>query len=94
MFWKVRAMPRLRDVVALLSDDRLAVEANVARRRVIDAGDHVEDGGLARAVRADEPHDLAGIDVDRDVVEGGDATELHRHAFESEEWLSHRRAPA
>src|SRR2546426_11789086 len=39
------------------------------------AGDAVEERGLARAVRADETHQLAGLDGEVHVVHGGDAEE-------------------
>ena len=91
MFWNVRAMPSARDRVATQSREALA------RRSVItppvervDAGDDVEDRRLAGAVRADEPEDLARVDVERHVVERGDATEAHRDVVELEERLSHR----
>ncbi len=38
------------------------VEGDAARRRAVEAADHVEDRGLARAVRADQPDDLAALD--------------------------------
>src|SRR3989442_14690144 len=39
------------------------------------AGDAVEERGLAGAVRADEAHQLAGLDGEIDLVDGGDAEE-------------------
>ena len=38
-------------------------------------GQHVEDGALARAVGADQAEDLALGDLERDVVDGGEAAE-------------------
>ena len=40
------------------------------------AGDQVEGRALAGAVRADQRDDLAGLDVERDVVDGDHAAEL------------------
>ena len=56
-----------------------AIEAHRSRadcRR--EAGDDVEQRRLARAVRADEPDDLAGLDGEADLVEGDDAAERGR----------------
>ena len=53
-------------------------------RRCADAGDDVEESGLACAVRADEPEDLAMRDIDADVVERGDPAEAHGDALEVE----------
>ena len=64
---------------------------DLLRRRVVDlvaehrdraagrrqhAGDQVEGGALAGAVGADQRHDLAGLDVEGDVVDGDHAAEL------------------
>ena len=40
----------------------LPAKRDRARGRLVDAGDHIEDGGLARAVRADEPDEFALAD--------------------------------
>ena len=47
-----------------------------ARRRG-EAGDDVEDRRLARAVRTDEPDDLAGFDREAHAVDRDDTAELH-----------------
>jgi hypothetical protein len=39
-------------------------EPDVARTRLVDAGDHVEYGGLARAVRPDQADDLPLADAE------------------------------
>ncbi len=41
-----------------------------------EARDQVEDGGLPRAVRADEPEDLAGLHGEREVRDGTEAAEV------------------
>ena len=52
----------------------------------------VEEGGLARAVRADEPDRLARLDGDRDVVERGDPGEPLRDVACVEQ--AHRLTPS
>src|SRR5207244_6443166 len=49
--------------------DNLAVEARLAPVGPLDADHHVEDRGLAGAVRAEEADDLAGAEAERDVVD-------------------------
>src|SRR4029078_1539740 len=53
----------------------------------------VEARRLAGPVRADQPEDLAGSDREVDVVQRGEATELHRDVVDLEEGdvLSHAR---
>ena len=60
MFWKVRAMPSaaMRSGVEPLERARPR-SATVALVLAVDAGDHVEERGLAGAVRADQAVDLA-----------------------------------
>src|SRR5260370_7073422 len=48
--------------------DRAVIRRQLAR-------DHVEDRALARAVRPDQAEDLAFFDLERDVVDGGEAAE-------------------
>lgn len=47
----------------------IARHANVARRRMGHAGDHLQQRGLARAVRAEQPYDAAGGQADSKAVE-------------------------
>ena len=63
--WKVRAMPRAAMLARLGIADRAAVEQDVAGGQRQHAGDQVEDGALARAVRADQPDDLALLATER-----------------------------
>ena len=55
----------------------LPSKLNLAVGRLVDAGDAVEGRGLAGAVGADEGHYLAAVDLQREVVDGDDAAELH-----------------
>src|ERR687884_115471 len=53
-----------------------AVEDHGARRRLVDARQHVEEGRLAGAVRADQADDRAARNEEVDVVDGDEAAEL------------------
>ena len=47
------------------------------RGRLVEAGDAVEHGGLAGAVRADQRGDLASLGAERQIVDGHNAAETH-----------------
>ncbi len=83
---------RWREQLVVLEDeaDHLAVEAVVppladadvidlhrARVRTVEVADHREQRGLARAGRTGEDHELAGLERDRDPVEGDDRAGVH-----------------
>jgi len=53
------------------------VEGECAAGRGDEAADHVEEGGLAGAVRADHADGAAGRHLQGDVVEGEQAAETH-----------------
>ena len=55
-------------LVHRLAGDVLAVEPDLAAVRGDQAGDHVEAGGLAGAVGAEQAGDLAALDVQGDVA--------------------------
>ena len=59
-------------------DVATAVDHTPARRRP-QPREHVEQGGLARAVRSDESEDLARTHLDRHVVQRHHAPEADRH---------------
>ena len=71
----------LRDRMRRLAGDVLAREDDLPRRGLVDAGEHVEERRLPRAVRADEADDRALGDGEVDVVHGGQAAELLAHAL-------------
>src|SRR5262249_37413664 len=70
------ADPAFGDVMRWLAGEVVAVEDDLTGRRGIDAGDHVEEGRLARSVRADQAHDRPPRDREVDVVDGEQAVEL------------------
>src|SRR6478752_6272809 len=67
---------------------RLAVKNDVAARRLIDAGNHVEEGGFPRAIRPDHPEDAPALDPQIDPVNGGESTKNLGDAFSDEQRLS------
>ena len=56
--------------------DGLAVEEDLAKGHLDEAGDHLHGGGLAGAVGAEIAGDLAGSRGEADVVDGGNAGEV------------------
>ncbi len=75
----MKASARLASIGVAL--DVVAGDRNRTPRRRDDAGEAAQRRRLAGAVRADEPEDLAGADVERDVAHGGEvAVELRQLA--------------
>ena len=74
--------PDADDLIAL-KDDRPGV-----RRQF--ASDEVEDGGLARAVRADEAGDAAGGDIEGEVADGDETAESFPEAMDAEHGVRRR----
>jgi hypothetical protein len=72
--------PELGDRVRRLPADVDAVEHDLAGRLPVDAGEHVEERRLPRAVRADQAHDRAGRNREVDVVDGDETAELLANA--------------
>ena len=82
LIWNVRASPRRARSACDGRRDVLAVEQHPARRRLEHAGDQVDQGRLAGAVRADQRAARAAlerqIDVARDLQRAEAAVEtLH-----------------
>src|SRR3989442_457981 len=63
------------DLVGFEPVDRLTVEEHAPLVAPLEAGDAVEERRLARAVGADEAVDAAGLETQRDAVDGQDAAE-------------------
>src|SRR5205807_1455107 len=68
----------LGDLVGLEPGDVLPLENDRARGRRVDAGDRVEERGLARTVRPDEREDLALADLETDLVDRRQSSETFR----------------
>ena len=75
MFWNVRATPSAAISLGRMRGDVAAVEHDAAGVGLVEARDHVEQRGLAGAVGADDRDDAALGDVDRHVLDCGDAAE-------------------
>ena len=69
------------DGMRLSAPDALAVEKNVAALGDIVAGDAVENGGLARAVGADEPDNGSPVHGEIKLIDGHKAAKDLAHAF-------------
>ena len=91
--WNVRPMPRLMIWCGGRPGDLVALEADRPRRRRERPRQHVEDRALARAVRADQAENLALIDLERDVADGGEAAETLDQALDDEHGPSLSRTP-
>src|SRR4030095_5822529 len=65
--------------------DVLAGEADVAAVRAQGAGDQVEQGGLAGAVRPHDAEQLAGLEGEADVVDREDAATALRPPLDAQE---------
>jgi hypothetical protein len=65
----------------LAPNDRSAFEPGAALLWAIEAVEHVEEGGLARAVRSDQADQLARLDLERHLVERGQAAKAFHDAF-------------
>jgi hypothetical protein len=52
--------------------DGLAIDANIAGSRCFQAGEYAGEGGFAAAGGADDAHELAFVDGERDVGKSGD----------------------
>ena len=74
--------------------DLVAEHGDRAAGRCQHAGDQVEGRALAGAVGADQGDDLAGLDVERDVVDGDDAAELLARLVDVQQHRRQSTAPA
>src|SRR5581483_475071 len=63
------------DLVGPASLHRDPAEQDRALFRDVDAGEHVEEGGLARSVRPDDGRDVSFLEDEIDRVQGGEAAE-------------------
>src|SRR5690348_5694616 len=64
---------------------RAVPQRDAAFRRFIKSGDAVEDGRLARAVRADQGGDLALARLEREIVDSGEPAEAHGQVLDAQE---------
>src|SRR5215211_1347217 len=69
----------LRDPVRARAGDVAVLEGDLARGGLVEAGEQVEERGLARPVRADDGDDRALRDVERHLADGEQAAERLGH---------------
>jgi hypothetical protein len=77
--------PAAADRVRRQPRQRRTVEPHLPLVGMVEAGDDLEQGGLAGAVGADDPDQLAGRHVEGDPAVGRDAAEPLRHAGDGQE---------
>ena len=73
--------------------DGLAVQADLALVGGVDAGDALDQRRLAGAVVAEEAHHLAGVDVEAERADGGEAAEALGDVADGEDRLGHVGGP-
>ncbi len=79
-----------RDLRRLLVGDVRTVEVDAAAGRRQELGREIEDRRLAGAIRADQRVDRAAIDVERQVLDRGEAAKLLGDILEPERSLGRR----
>src|SRR5215470_4935738 len=77
----------VEDPVRLEPVQAPALEADLSLVDALHPRDAVEERGLARAVRPDEPVDVSRLQRERHAVDGGDAAESLHHAIHHEDGL-------
>ena len=77
------------DAVAGNGQQGAALEQDVAGTGLVEPAQAVEQGCLAGAVRADQPDDLSGMNVEADLVQRHDATEAYSDVPHAEQWFLH-----
>ena len=71
--WNTVSMPASRERAGAPAGDRLAADEDLAAGRLDHAGEDLDQRRLAGAVVADQPDDLAAVDVQADAAERVDA---------------------
>ena len=93
LIWNVRTTPRRTRAVRRQAGDVVAIEPDRAGARLQRAGEQVDQGRLAGAVRADQRVAGAELDLERDLVGGNDAAEALDEAARLEHGRSLRSSP-
>ena len=70
------SQPQRSGAIGTQAADLLAIEQHLTRRRSVKAGDHVEKGRLASAVRADQTGDRAFLDIEVESAHRGQAAKM------------------
>src|SRR5437667_11836352 len=77
------------DLVRPSAGDVAVLETDGPAHGLVEPADAVEDCGLPRSGRSDEPDDLAGIHRKVDAVDGDQSTEVDREPRDLEERSAH-----
>src|SRR5213592_1000302 len=77
------------DLVRPSAGDVAVLETDGPALGLVEPADAVEDRGLPRSVRSDEPDDLAGVHRKVDAVDGDQASEVDREPRDLEERPAH-----
>src|SRR4051812_19892750 len=88
---KRAAEPERRGALRRLRLQRIAVEPDLAGGQRQQAGDQIEGGALAGAVRADQPDNAAALHLEADIVDGDQPAECFSRALRLQQWRSRRR---
>src|SRR5439155_1939497 len=67
------------DLIRLVVGGRRSAHEDLAFRRLVDAGEHVEDRRFAGAIRPDQSHQLVRLNGQIEVRDGGESAEPNRH---------------
>src|SRR6202521_560336 len=81
---KHHAKTLARDLVRGQAGDVFTLEDDFARARTLDAHDRLHRGRLAGAVRADQAENLAGAQIETEVLDRGEAAEALGEAADFE----------
>jgi hypothetical protein len=68
-----------------------ALDQHAARIRLLQPGDHPQDRRLAGAAGAEEGEELAGMDIERDIVGRNGGAEALVQGVEAQDGLGHGR---
>ena len=88
--WNTVSIPASRERAAFQPRDRLAADQDLARGRLDDAGQDLDQRRFSRAVVADQSDDLALVDAEVDAAERIDAPERLGDVAQLDEPLRHR----
>src|SRR5437762_522109 len=77
------------DLVRPRAGDVAILETDGPALGLVEPADAVEDRGLPRSVRSDEPDDLAGVDREVDAVDGDESSDADREAGDLQERSAH-----
>src|SRR5581483_7540983 len=76
--------PTMADFIRAKTVQPLPMKAHVSHRRLIHAGDNIEDGRFAGTVRSDKADKILRPDLSLEFSDGYETAEPHRHTIECE----------